>query len=290
VLELLTEQASAKTLAEHTHLPGGLPDAVFYLETFFATKFRYLGPLRDEPRAIYPYPTKLDPVDLGRRGEYTAAAYHAYADVLVRHVEYKELVEYGPVASERTATLKAAVDEWLRYLGVAEHLVSKEDKYGHVLGVGTVRGTGGSDWEMIHVGTGVSQVLPILVLGLLAQSDSTLVIEHPELHLHPGAQARLADFFLFLALTGRQIIVETHSEYILHRLRRRIVGPEGEALRSEIGILFAGVENGATSFREVSINEYGAIEEWPEGFFDAAAVETEGILRAAIEKETGRRS
>jgi predicted ATPase len=143
------------------------------------------------------------------------------------------------------------------------------------------------NWDMIHVGTGVSQLLPILVLGLLAQVDDTLVIEHPELHLHPRIQTRLADFFLFLALTRRQVLVETHSEHIINRLRYRIVAPGGETVRDRIGIVFADLQNGATTFSPVEVNEYGAIDSWPKGFFDEGAIEAERILRAALARDGG---
>jgi predicted ATPase len=268
----------------HTHLPGRLPHGLFYAETFFSTKFRYLGPLRDEPRSVYPHPTKLDPVDLGRRGEFTAAAYHSYQNEAVHHLHIDELEKHGPGARIRRATLKEAVNEWLQYIGAANHVSSREDKHGHVLHVGTAEE---HDWDMIHVGTGVSQLLPVLVLGLLAQLDDTLVIEHPELHLHPRLQTRLADFFLFLALTRRQVLVETHSEYIINRLRYRIVAPGGEVVRDKIGIVFADLKKGATTFSPVSVNEYGAIDAWPIGFFDEGANEAERILRAALDREGG---
>jgi hypothetical protein len=125
---LLLAPAPRPTTTVPTHLPGALPEAVFYTETFFGTKFRYLGPLRDEPRSVYPHPNKLDPVDLGRRGEFTAAAYHALQSDRVRHINMGELEDFGPLASTRAATLQDAVDEWVRYLGVAHHVTSQEDK------------------------------------------------------------------------------------------------------------------------------------------------------------------
>src|SRR5580698_5246676 len=77
--------------------------------------------------------------------------------------------------------------------------------------------------DLTNVGVGVSQVLPIVVMCLLAPVDSTMILEQPELHLHPAVQARLADFFLSIAKAGKQCIVETHSEYLINRLRLRSV-------------------------------------------------------------------
>ena len=265
---------------QSAHLPGCLPDAVSHIESFFATRFRYLGPLRDEPKSVYPYPTKVDPVELGRRGEFTAAAYHAYRDVMVDHVDVAAEPTLGPLGPVKRVRLKEAVDAWLHYLGVATHLKSIEEKYGHILGVSTP----GGEFEMVHVGTGVSQVLPIIVMGLLAQPDDFIAVEHPELHLHPAVQTKLADFFLFLAATGRQAVVETHSEHIVNRVRSRTARDDSGVINGMVAVYFATVANGAASFEAIAIDEYGAVKNWPKGFFDEAATEAEAIIRAAIDR------
>ncbi len=282
IIEALRSHQATVVSTQSAPLPGRLPDAVSHVESFFATQFRYLGPLRDEPRSVYPYPTKVDPIELGRRGEFTAAAYHAYKSTPVDHIRPEDVRALGPLAPVTRAPLSEAVTGWLSYIGVSTNLQTNEQKYGHVFGVSTA----GGEFEMLHVGTGVSQVLPIIVLGLLAQPGDTVAIEHPELHLHPAVQSRLADFFLFLALTGRQSLVETHSEHIINRLRRRIVDDPSNAVRDAVTIYFASRETGDASFEEIRMDEFGAIANWPSGFFDEAAIESEAIIRAAI----GRRN
>jgi hypothetical protein len=76
--------------------------------------------------------------------------------------------------------------------------------------------------NLADVGFGVSQVLPVLVQGLLAQPGGVFLVQEPEIHLHPDAQAGLADFFIYLAAQGIMCVIETHSEYLLTRLRRRL--------------------------------------------------------------------
>jgi predicted ATPase len=79
--------------------------------------------------------------------------------------------------------------------------------------------------------------------------------------------------------------VETHSEHIVSRLRRRIAAAPDDSLVSTVEILFAEKdERGDTHFRPVRTNEYGGIEEWPKGFFDQTASEAQEILRAAVKK------
>lgn len=76
--------------------------------------------------------------------------------------------------------------------------------------------------NLADVGFGVSQVLPVLVQGLLTQPGGVFLVQEPEIHLHPDAQAGLADFFIYLAAQGIGCVIETHSEYLLTRLRRRL--------------------------------------------------------------------
>ena len=135
-------------------------------------------------------------------------------------------------------------------------------------------------------------MLPILLMCLLADTDSTLVFEQPELHLHPSVQTLLGDFFLSIALCSKQCIVETHSEYFIDRLRFRIAAASLEnELNSQAKIYFVEKPSRDSSFREVVINEYGAIAEWPDGFFDQSQQQAEKILTAAAKKrKSSRRS
>lgn len=272
----LLEDHVRKPQLRGTYLPGRLPDAISYTESYFSTKFHYLGPLREEPHNIYPHPARLGPLDLGRRGEYTASVYHAYADTEVAHCVCDQVKQMGPFAESVRAPLRTAVDEWLRYFEVAEKFSATEMSFGHLLSV--------DRWAMVHVGTGVSQLLPIVVLGLLAAQDDVIVIEHPELHLHPAIQSRVADFLLFLAMSGRQVIVETHSEHIVNRIRMRVAQDESGDVASRVAVHFATRASMVTSIQEVTINKFGAITEWPEGFFDEAARESESILTTVLKR------
>jgi predicted ATPase len=188
-----------------------------------------------------------------------------------------------------TRTLESAVIDWLQYLGVATTVTSRDQgKLGHELKVGLANSD--SKYDLTHVGVGVSQVLPILVICLLAEPDSTLVFEQPELHLHPKVQTLLGDFFLSMALCNKQCIVETHSEYFIDRLRFRIAAATSDnELNSKTKIYFVEKPAQSSTFREVVINEYGAISDWPEGFFDQSQQQAEEILRAAAMKRKASR-
>lgn len=270
--------------------PRLITEATWYLDNFFASSLKYLGPLRDAPKPLYPLAPAADPHDVGLRGEHTASILELHKNKKIRYIPSANFK--APVVDRKTVTrtLEAAVIDWLQYLGVADSVKSRDQgKLGHELKVGL--SSSDSTYDLTHVGVGVSQVLPILVMCLLADTDSTLVFEQPELHLHPKVQTLLGDFFLSMALCNKQCIVETHSEYFIDRLRFRIAAasPEKE-LNSQTKIYFVEKPSQTSSFREVMINEYGAISDWPEGFFDQSQQQAEEILRAAAMKRKASRS
>jgi predicted ATPase len=271
--------------------PPLIAEATWYLDNFFASSLKYLGPLRDAPKPLYPLAPAADPYDVGLRGEHTASILELHKNKKIRYIPSPNFKDAVIDRKMVTRTLDAAVIDWLQYLGVASSVKSRDQgKLGHELKVGLPNSDGMHD--LTHVGVGVSQVLPILVMCLLADTDSTLVFEQPELHLHPKVQTLLGDFFLSMALCKKQCIVETHSEYLIDRLRFRIAATTSEReLNSQTKIYFVEKTSNKSIFREVVINEYGAISDWPEGFFDQSQQQAEDILRAAaVKRKASRRN
>ena len=269
-------------------LPKAIWAATQYSNTFFRDSVKYLGPLRDEPKALYSLDSAVDPRDVGLRGQNTAAVLHLHKHLDVAYIPSAKFSGAAVSVEPSSRPLVEAVLDWSRYLDVAEEIETTDmGKLGHELRVSS------SDLEpthdLTHVGVGVSQVLPILVMCLLAKRGTVLILEQPELHLHPRVQTRLADFFLSMSLLGKQCLIETHSEYLINRLRFRAASAPEDALSSGIKMYFAEKRDGNSSFREVEVNEYGAITDWPEGFFDQSPREAENILRAAVAKRKQER-
>ncbi|MCL2716634.1 MAG: DUF3696 domain-containing protein [Alphaproteobacteria bacterium] len=258
-------------------------DSSLYIDNFFASSVKYLGPLRDAPKPLHPLASSADPYNIGLRGENTASVLEQHKDRTIRYIPSSQFKSPSIERGMASSSLNEAVVDWLQYLGIADSVESRDmGKLGHELKVRPPN----SLWmhDLTHVGVGVSQVLPILVMCLLAEVDSTLVFEQPELHLHPKVQTLLGDFFLSMALCNKQCIVETHSEYLIDRLRFRIASAEGEALTDIAKTYFVEKYGLSSFFREVKINEYGAIADWPDGFFDQSQRQAEEILRAAAQK------
>ena len=122
-----------------------------------------------------------------------------------------------------------------------------------------------------HAGLGITQVLPIVVAVLAAKPDDLVLIENPEVHLHPAGQSRMGGFLADAAHAGVQVLVESHSDHVLNGIRRAVregrIDPDAAALyyfrsRSEAG------ESGTAQVEISTINADGSIVDWPAGFFD----------------------
>ena len=138
--------------------------------------------------------------------------------------------------------------------------------------------------NLADVGFGASQVLPIVIEGFYARDRAMLLIEQPEIHLHPRAQGVLGDLLIDIARYqgGKTVLVETHSEHLLSRIRRRIA--EKSLDRNMVAIYYCEPSAGGTKVREISINSQGQYEHagLPEGFFEEGYQETLEQFKAVV--------
>ena len=119
----------------------------------------------------------------------------------------------------------------------------------------------------VHCGFGITQILPIVVAALSVAKGSILLIENPEVHLHPAGQALMGQFLTNVAHSGMQVILETHSDHVLNGIRRSV--KTGAVSAEEVAIHFLRKR----SFDEAQVlsptlDNSGNIDVWPEGFFD----------------------
>lgn len=240
----------------------------------------YLGPLREDPSPSYRPGQSGGVATLGVKGEFTVAALDMYGAQRIRAPL--------PGGGETVMTLKEAVNRWAGAFGLARE-ISTHDKGRVGLELELLDVQTGESRDLTNVGVGVSQLLPVIVMCLLAQPGELVLLEQPELHLHPAPQQVLGDFLLGIIDTGRQVIVETHSEYLINRLRLRMAEDDYETVTEAIQLLYAKRTNGETRFEAMRANRFGTFEEWPEGFFDQAPRESEAILRAAAQKRRSSR-
>jgi hypothetical protein len=248
------------------------------ISTFFSSKVLYLGPLREAPKFAYTQDsvtTTNTPV--GIRGEATYELLSTQRTTANLFQTSRYIVPPSLPKSSRPS-LQEATNMWLEFFfGEGSSVsVSKPSQFGINVRFG--------DESLTNVGVGVSQILPIIVLCLVSKPGELILLEQPELHLHPALQQKLADFFLEVTRSGRQIIVETHSEYLITRLRLRTV--QDPETSKQYQIVFA--ENDAvhgTTYRPVDVDENGSLETWPEGFFDEASSDMELLVQHLIKKK-----
>ena len=158
--------------------------------------------------------------------------------------------------------IKKSVNEWFAKFGLKIDVRELREVIHHLK-----VSQNGLLLDITDVGFGISQVLPIIIQGFLSQDNSITIIEQPEIHLHPRMQAELGDLFIkIVEENNKQLVIETHSEYLLKRIRRRI--SEGVISPTDVSIcLFHPKTKEKDSWVELlKIGEKGNFE-WPEDFY-----------------------
>ena len=130
--------------------------------------------------------------------------------------------------------------------------------------------------NLVDVGQGMNQALPLVVRASVTdRPESIIVLEQPELHLHPAAHGDLAELFAKSAKQNDQtFIIETHSENILLRLRKLIV--ENDFGFTQDDLIIYWIEDAETKgkeLREITVDENGVLSDWPEGVFNESLKE-----------------
>ena len=119
----------------------------------------------------------------------------------------------------------------------------------------------------VHTGFGLTQVLPIVVAALSADKGDIILLENPEVHLHPAGQSLMGQFLADVARAGIQVVVETHSDHVLNGVRRSVKGCRLQSEQVAIHY-FRSPAGDATQVLSPTLDDSGNIDDWPEGFFD----------------------
>lgn len=235
----------------------------------------YLGPLRVPPERLYIWGGRV-PSDVGRDGENTVAA------LLANEVEASSTTTTGAAFGQSAIQL---VRKALDALGMAVDFGVPLLAPGSNVYQVRVRHTSGAPEVLLpDVGLGVSQVLPVLTLLYYVPEGSIVLLEHPEVHLHPSAQSALADV-LIDAVSARhlQVILESHSEHLLRRLQRRIA--EGTLQAEQTALYFCELRDGASHAVPLKLDQYGFISNWPPSFFGDELGELAAMTSAAMQRQ-----
>ena len=170
----------------------------------------------------------------------------------------------------------------LKYLGLAQGFSVDEQAFGAKEIRYSMNKPNDSQIRESAVGTGVTQVAPvieaIIEASKITNHGSVLFLEEPETNLHPSAQQKLADILYDLSQFV-DVYIETHSEYIINRMRlRELEDKVKDGDTENLNILFTELNDGVTKISNVKIDEFGAIINWPKGFFDQTMEDAQKLL------------
>ena len=233
-------------------------------------KIFFVGPIRETPKGLYNIGFETIPKYVGPTGSY-------FASVLLH--ENKKQRDYILTDRTENCTLSEALAEWMIHLNVASAVnVDKKNSFGFSVSIENMEQVKS---DIMNVGIGTSQVLPVLISVLLSEPNEILLFEQPELHLHPYSQSRLADMFTEFCKHGRKIILETHSEYFLLRLRYHIVKENFPSYATAVNFF---QNAGGTKVNFANISGFGNID-YPDDFRDETQELLNSILEAALERK-----
>jgi predicted ATPase len=262
-----------------------LHDAPEQLRDFLSNRVHYVGPLRAQPSRQQRW-TGARPTHVGFRGEDALAALLAPTALNIREASPEMAALLGlrqPGGEELQQSVAAALKQLRLLHSFRVHELAPET------GIFEVRVKLSPDSPEVlltDVGVGVAQLFPVLVQCLYAPRGSTIILEQPELHLHPSAQSELADFFIGTARDrDLTLIIESHSEHLLRRLQRRIA--DESAKREEVALYFVTHDGRESHLDELQLDEYGNIRNWPVDFFGDRFGEVAAMSEAQDRRRLG---
>lgn len=172
-------------------------------------------------------------------------------------------------------TLDSQVNYWLdQILGVKLRTFDGNPKSSYV--TATYEGLDGIEYRPMNVGSGISYIVSILIVCLASEKESTILIENPEIHLHPKAQSRLVDFLYMIAKSGRQLFIETHSDHIFNGIRAGIATEQMSA--NEIAVNFIHAEKNETQVEQILFGKRGKIINPQNDLFDQFDIDLDKML------------
>lgn len=271
-------------------------------------RLQYLSSARQTPRETNE-PIITPPSEVGADGSSAAAMFKSRRN---------DFVHYSPVPavgdgelrfddSVRQRPFGEAVNDVLSALGVPGSFdIDDGAMFGYRLLFGGA--------SLPHVGRGLSYLLPVVEVGLLgdplrfedAGGDLSLdeyvrrmpavmpiLLEEPESHLNPKVQSKLAHWLVALARSGRQVIVETHSDHLVRRLRGLIArAPQGSDterwLLDNVRIYGVTQNDGVSAITPLMVSPGGELSAWPEDFLEEGSNEDTAIFYSGLAKQDRR--
>ena len=241
----------------HYLLPNNIGEPVLSLARQ-VRDLTYITAEREGPREVYPLEDEHVVTRVGPRGENAVSVFCRSRD---------ERIDDELMLSYSTPTLLHQIAARLEtfFSGCAVDVQQVRNASAVTLGIRTSIST--DFLRPIHCGFGITQVLPIIVAALTIPKGSLMLIENPEVHLHPAGQAMMGQFLADVARSGIQVILETHSDHVLNGVRRSVKA--GRIPAEEVMIHFLRPRTPELpQVLSPNLDSSGSIDVWPAGFFD----------------------
>lgn len=230
--------------------------AIFRIISQQYKNIKHISPLRNMPSRRYIFDENVNSAGIG--GEFTAQALYHHSNKSVNFFTPPK-GSLLTLNDSCTDTLLNATKLWLTYLGIGELNV---EPFEEMLKLNI------SNNNIVDVGFGISQGLPVIVSGLLLNKHQTLLLEQPEIHLHPNMQMNMADFLLAQAYGNKNIIVETHSDHIINRITRRVLEDKTGILQKLVKIYYVqGYDLECPICKDIKFDPVDGLINAPEDFF-----------------------
>lgn len=248
---LKTLGVSAEEIANMVKIAFALKEVEYNL-TMFARNFIHIEPFRNEPKRTE-LVTNFKFNSVGSKGENTLST------VIGLNVDKEK--------NKSKFNVKNEINHWLNEFDLAQSIDVEELKNNTYSLVIKNKFTG-HVCNIVDVGVGTSQLLPIIIESVISPNGSILLIEEPETHIHPNAQAKLAELFADCSKKfNSQFFIETHSLYLVRQLQilvaKKALSPD------EIGIYYFEQDHNGSHIKNMELYENGQfVEEFPKGFFD----------------------
>ncbi len=261
---------------KRTGTPSRASEAPWYLYQLYPTKLgdetryqsllhglAYLSAERAGPQETYPLEDIRFARGVGSSGEYAVSALYAGRDETVPAAGL--LIENVPATRLRQVEARMG-----RFFPGCE-LDLQKIPHANAVTLGLRTSNDVNFHAPVHTGYGLTQVLPIIVAALSATPNDLLLIENPEVHLHPVGQAAMGEFLAQVAAAGVQVIMETHSDHVLNGVRRAV--KKGLLAPADAALHFFRPRQQSEQERLPQVHSpvldsEGNVDTWPDGFFD----------------------
>ena len=232
-----------------------LPQFSSVFEKLFSHVY-YLGPTRVHPQRHYHWErTHPKEIDL-------------WGDKAVDALLSARVIQLTTAHNGKRIPIEERISKWLQKMELAHsfRLIPIGDLDDNNYEIRIQKTQNSAEVTLADMGHGVSDLFPLLVHCCYIPEGATLILEQPGIHLHPKAQADLADL-LIEVITERnlQVLIESHSEHLLNRLQRRVA--EEKIAADQTALYFCQNDDGVSNIDRLKMDEFGNITNWPENFF-----------------------